>query len=565
MSPVQLLARVAGAEPAPRQSRREAAPRRHERLEQAAVALILVAAAAALFATAPKNGDFWWSDAPRHALNGAFVKDFIAAMPWHDARRWAIDYYLKYPALTILFYPPLFYFFLAAAYAVFGVSQWAAQAVVSLFTVLLGAATYGIVRARFPRWSALGAALLVMGGPEEAYWARQVMLDIPAYAVLVAGVFFFLRYLRLERPRDLYVCAALILAAIYIKLTAVFIVPVLAASLPAVKGLGVLRRRHVIAAAAAGVLGVIPAVLLTLKFGMINVQSVAGRPHDLPRTSLAAWLFYAEAIPLYLGYVGTALAAGGVVLALRRRTAPLETWFAGLLLAWFAFGYLFFSAIEVREPRHGMMIAFPLAIFAVFFIHRILHRILPRPAAPAVTAALGLATLVYSLFFYPAPAVEGYAAVADYVARHAPKNAVVLFSGYRDGNFIFDLRTEKRRDIAVLRADKLLLRVAVERERGVKQASLDRQQIAGMLRAYGVGLVVVQPHFWSDLREMDRLAAVLHGGDFARVAEFTITGATHRGERVIEVYKPTYPVQERRRTLRLDMPIIGETFHGTVK
>jgi 4-amino-4-deoxy-L-arabinose transferase-like glycosyltransferase len=557
MSPAQLLERVAAA---------DLAPRRYlgswgERLEQAAVALVLAAAAAALFATAPKNGDFWWSDAPRHALNGAFVKDFIAAMPWHDPRHWAIDYYLKYPALTILFYPPLFYFFLAAAYAVFGVSQWAAQAVVSLFTALLGAATYGIVRTRFPRWSALGAALLVIGGPEQAFWARQVMLDVPAYAVLIAGVFFFLRYLRAERPRDLYVCMALILAAIYIKLTVVFIVPVLAAALPAVKGLGVLRQRHVIAAVALGALGVIPAVLLTLKFGMINVQSVAGRPHDLPRTSLAAWLFYAEAIPLYLGYVGTALAAGGVVLVLRRRTAPLEAWFAGFLLAWFLFGYLFFSAIDVREPRHGMMIAFPLMILVVLAM----HRLLPRPAAPAVTAALGLATFVYSLFFYPAPAVEGYAAVADYVARHAPKNAVVLFSGYRDGNFIFDLRTEKRHDISVIRADKLLLRVAVDRERGVKEAGLDQQQIAGALRVYGVGLVVVQPHFWSDLREMDRLASVLHGADFKRIADFAITGATRRGERVIEVYKPTYPVAESRRTLRLDMPIIGETFHGTVK
>jgi hypothetical protein len=537
------------------------AARRRERLAQAAVALVFVAAAAALFASAPKHGDFWWSDAPRHALNGAFVKDFIAAAPWHDARRWAIDYYLKYPALTILFYPPLFYFFLAAAYALFGVSQAAAQAVVSLFTAGLGVATYGIVRARLPRWSALGAGLLVIGGPETAFWARQVMLDVPAYAALVAGVFFYLRYLRAERPRDLYLCVLLILAAIYIKLTAAFIAPVLAVALPAIKGPQVLRRRPVLIAAAAGIVGMIPAVLLTVKFGMINVQSVAGRPDDLPRTSLAAWLFYIKAIPLYLGDVGTALAALGALFVLRRRAAPLEAWLAWFLLGWFLFGYLFFSAIDVREPRHGMMIAFPLAIFAVLAV----HRLLPRPVAPAATAALGLATFVYSLLFYPAPAVRGYAAVADYVARHAPKNAVVLFSGYRDGNFIFDMRTEKRRDITIMRADKLLLRVAVERERGVRQAKLDKEQIARMLRAYGVSLVVAQPHFWTDLREMDRLAAVLHGPDFRPVARFAITGATRRGERTIEVYKPTYPVTETRRTLTLDMPIIGEKFRGTVK
>ena len=42
----------------------------------------------------------------------------------------------------------------------------------------------------------LGLSLLVIGGPEAAFWARQVMLDIPAYAAVVTGFFFFVRYLR---------------------------------------------------------------------------------------------------------------------------------------------------------------------------------------------------------------------------------------------------------------------------------------------------------------------------------------------------------------------------------
>src|SRR5271154_251948 len=164
-------------------------PAVRNRLERALVAIILIGANGALLASAPVNGDFWWSDAPRHALNGAFVKDFVAAVPWHDPKGWAINYYLQYPALTILFYPPLFYFFEAAAFAVFGFSHLAALATVSLFTLVLGTASYSIVRASFPRWSALGASLLVIGGPETAYWARQVMLDVPAYAAVVAGIY----------------------------------------------------------------------------------------------------------------------------------------------------------------------------------------------------------------------------------------------------------------------------------------------------------------------------------------------------------------------------------------
>jgi hypothetical protein len=120
------------------------APR--DRFDRAVVAIVFIAANTALLVTAPHAGDFWWSDAPRHALNGIFVKDFAAAAPWHDPKTWAINYYLQYPALTILFYPPLFYCFEAITFAIFGVSQLAAQAAVSLFTVVLGAATYGFMR-----------------------------------------------------------------------------------------------------------------------------------------------------------------------------------------------------------------------------------------------------------------------------------------------------------------------------------------------------------------------------------------------------------------------------------
>ena len=71
----------------------------------AIVVVILSAACLALLLTAPVNGDFWWSDDQNHALNGALFNDFIAAHPIHRPVRWVIDYYLRRPALTIIFYP----------------------------------------------------------------------------------------------------------------------------------------------------------------------------------------------------------------------------------------------------------------------------------------------------------------------------------------------------------------------------------------------------------------------------------------------------------------------------
>jgi hypothetical protein len=69
--------------------------------------IVLACACAILLLTAPTNGDFWWFEAPSHAMNGVFIRDFVAAMPWRDPVAFAIDYYMRYPAVTILFYPPL--------------------------------------------------------------------------------------------------------------------------------------------------------------------------------------------------------------------------------------------------------------------------------------------------------------------------------------------------------------------------------------------------------------------------------------------------------------------------
>jgi len=92
-------------------------------VERAIAALIFALGAVVLWTSAPQNGEFWWSDSPRHALNGVFIQDLIAAFPWRDPAQFAAQYYVQYPALTILFYPPLFYVVSAPFFAVFGVSH----------------------------------------------------------------------------------------------------------------------------------------------------------------------------------------------------------------------------------------------------------------------------------------------------------------------------------------------------------------------------------------------------------------------------------------------------------
>src|SRR5271166_7081664 len=115
------------------------------RAERLAAGFVFLLGAVLLFVTAPHHGEFWWSAAPRHALNGVFLQDLIVAMPAHPGT-WAMQYYVRYPALTILFYPPLLYVVSAPWYGLFGVSHATALAVVLLHYFALAFGLYRLAR-----------------------------------------------------------------------------------------------------------------------------------------------------------------------------------------------------------------------------------------------------------------------------------------------------------------------------------------------------------------------------------------------------------------------------------
>jgi hypothetical protein len=523
------------------------------RAEWTLALIVLAIACAVLFATAPKGGDFWWSDAPRHALNGAFVKDLVAALP-HDPRGYAMDYYLKYPALTILFYPPLLYAVLAPFYAVLGVSHVTAQLVVTLFYFAFATGSFALARLWLPTRLALAMAVTMCFVPEIALWGRQVMLEIPAFALLIWGLYFALRYREAARAPHLYLAAACLVFALYAKLSVVFAVPVVAILLLQARGLALLRDRHVWIVAGLTVLGLVPLAAITFMFGQGNVQSVVGIDDAVAsRATLAGWLWYLARLPEQLGWPLLALCAAGIVwVALKRRAVQ----HLGFLVLWFAIGYAFFSSIDLKEARHSVFILWPL-VLAGFLL---LHLALPATLARAAAGLAAVATIAWTLIVVPVPYVGGYAQAVDYIARHAPRNATVVFSGKRDGAFVFDMRArEDRRDIDVIRADKLLLRVAIRRELGVEEKSASVAEIAKMMDDYGVSYIVAQSDFWTDLQTMANLQTALRSGHFEEVARIAVAANVPVEDRELRIYRNKTPIAPERKKLRIDLPIIGRT------
>src|SRR5262249_30799532 len=131
-------------------------------------------------------------------------------------------YYLQYPAVTILFYPPLFPAVEAVFYFIFGISEKTALLTVAVFYLFLAIGAWRLFSRWLDRWTAVAAAIFFIALPEIALWGRQVMLEIPASAALVWSIDLFLRWLDDARPRHLYAAALVLLAGLYIKQTIIF-------------------------------------------------------------------------------------------------------------------------------------------------------------------------------------------------------------------------------------------------------------------------------------------------------------------------------------------------------
>ncbi len=517
----------------------------------------------ALYLTSPMGGSFWWSDAPRHALNGIFLKDALLAAPLTDPARFAFNYYVQYPALTILFYPPLFYIVSAPFFLLFGDSHATAQAVVALHALALGCGMYVLARCWMGRAAALATALLLLGAPEIALWGRQVMLEIPALAWLVWAAFFAVRHGRTQTTLSLVLFALFALAALYTKLSMVFVIAVLALHLLLARGPRLLAERRLWVVAALAAFGMVPLIILTLKFGQANMQSVSGIADTAAsRKTLAGWVWYARQLPAMAGFVGLALAALG--LAVSRSAGGFRRAERAMLGLWFGVGYLALSYIELKEARHGVILLVPLALWAGLGLDWLARRIAGtgrmRPVLPVAVAA---ALAAWTVAAQAVPRVDGYREAAIRAAAAAPPGSAVLFSGKRDGSFIFSMRTATSRpDLQTIRADKLFLEIAVRREIGVAERAYSAAQMVERIRNLGVTVVVAQRDFWIDLAQMAQLQGVLDGPDFEEIGRIAVAANVPVEDHELRLYRVTGEIRPRPRESEIDLPIIGRNITG---
>ena len=485
-------------------------------------AAVVCGVAVALYLRLPRHGDIYWFDASRHALNGAFVFDFLRTMPLRHPMDFAINYYRQWPALTIGFYPPLFYLPLAGSYAIFGVSEAAALIPELAFLALLGWGAYRLSRHWLDVAPALAVALLLMGTPELSYWGQQIMLDVPSYALLIWAVEFQFRFMKGGSQRWLYAAVVCAVFAIGIKYNAAFIIGAMVVAILYARGWRFALDRTTLRAAVLGVVLMLPILAIFLEFSTYNLEQAASVHGAASRWSLGALTYYARIMGAVVSWPILSLAAiyCAALPFARKLRLPKED--AVFLLAWLILGYIFHALIAVKEPRHILLITYPIVLAAVLLLEWTLERFAWRSIVPLAVAC---GVFAFSLTARPAPYVTGMRQAAQDVARLAPLETNVAFWGQLDGTFTYAMRAyTDRMDLGVVRLDKLLLSgVKISLDRGFTEKNLTADQIAEQLRSLHVQYVVMQTDYRTDIGAIHRLSEVLHSDKFKEVEHIPMT------------------------------------------
>ena len=405
------------------------------RLSRSAIAQMLVSVLAlAAIAMLHGTGDGLWfqGDAPRHAMNGLFWWDLLRAAP-RDPVEFVVQYYARFPALSPVTYPPLFYLIEGMAFAIAGPSPYVARVLVLCFAAT--ACAYTMLWAR--RWidpmaGWAGTALALT--PAMVVWSNSVMLNVPALAVALGMLYHARRWIESSARRQLVLTMLFTVATVATYFQAESVLAIGGAWVVWQRS-DIRDRRQLRWMAAAGAVALLPVVVA---LALAPVQLARHLPPLSTLASARNWTYYWRALPELTGWGLLASAGLGLLVSFatprwRREAVYLGLWIVMLLVA--------MSFLPARESRYVLLAAPALVMSAALGIVCITDRWTSGGAwmnTLVVVASLSAMGLLAT--HTRVPTVSGIRDVAAYLAVAAPNDAV-LFDGDHSGVFVFYMRS----------------------------------------------------------------------------------------------------------------------------
>jgi 4-amino-4-deoxy-L-arabinose transferase-like glycosyltransferase len=395
------------------------------------------------------NNGLWPGDAPRHAANGLFWKDYLLSLSL-DPKGFALSYHARYPVISPTTYPPVFYIIEAVFYGAFGSSPYVAKNLVLGFTLI--AALYTTAWSR--RWIAEDAGwagVLFVLLPGVVRWSHAIMLNIPALALSIGALYHFRRWL--ESPtksplwNHLYIAATLTVLSILTYVTSCVLLLIVGMWLLIERRWYLLRNKRALLVFIFSSLSLLPWIIVVLKFESMRIQMATG---TVDQFISIPWKYYLECIVYYLkclpdlfGIHILFITVCGIVGGIYSRRWRHET-ILMLIMAMVCF--FFFVYVPAKEDRYIMLLSVPIVCFCLIYVQTMIlflgklarlrskqTKIVNIAIVILLIGQAWLASRVHVRYVF------GYEQLVEFMEKIAPEESI-FYDGRRYAMFTFHVQ-----------------------------------------------------------------------------------------------------------------------------
>ena len=427
------------------------------------------------------NDGLWYpGDSAVHAMNGVFWMDYLGHFTVRPTQ-FALSYYVRYPFINPINYPPFFYLLEAAAYRLFGISPFVAKGLVLCFALL---GTFYLM-AWLRRWISPAAgwgAILFLVQPAILQWSHAVMLNVPVTAIGIAALYHWRRWLEKASSKHLYLSVGWALAGLFTYSSSAVVLIVMAAWTLYSRRLRSLFERRVLISAAISAALIVPWMLVAGQrdSGHRNIAFFLG---DYPSWRFSSWLYYAEHLVSMVRIPLLLFAVLAIVLTFKNRATREDL---GFNVLWIAICYLWFSIFSVKEPRYILLMIAPILILAVQGVSEVIQTVGLLASRQFAVCSCVLLTLcaigVAEARSISVPSVAGIAAIVQSVRSLAPSEWV-FYDGVYEGDFTYYYRiADGGFSGGVVRGGKLLYATRIEPKFGLVENVSTASDVVNVFR-----------------------------------------------------------------------------------
>ncbi len=472
------------------------------------------------------RGTFGGYDEPRHMMDGVFFADFYYDLPFSHIYQYVVEYFVRFPALSLSWSPPMFSAIAGLVLLVGGLDPIFIRLLVLSFAIVGLTAWYFWTSRVWGRPTAVLSALIFVTNAAVHSWTTAIMLEIPVVALINCTLFYLARYLDRQSIWRAVILGLLIAVMLLTKQTSLFILPVFVlypmlagrrdllwsrTSLPVYLLTFVALAILIVHASTLGSVGIAE------RLG--NVSEVAGAP---ARFSVERWLLYPRVLLDSFEWPTITLALIGCVEVVRRR-GPADV----IILVWAALWYVAFTVTSADHQdalRYATYVVPAISLLAARSLG-LLNNAKALVRHTALFVLIGLITWSgWRSYTTKLPAISDFRALAQFVQSEAGDRPVLYCCRF-DGEFIFARRRlDPWRRSITLRADKMLVNFSIHPEYGMVSFAESRTDILAQLDRYGVAVLAIESDDNLHVAQFALLRKIVEGPEFDLLGEFPITG-----------------------------------------